>query len=447
MFCRQTAKALITHAWPILVAQIASVGMMVVDTAVLGHISAVDLAAVAIGSGIHISIVFALVGVVQAIAPLAAHARGAGEVTAVAHVLHQGLWLAVLIALPGIWLLSHPEPLLAFSDMSPEIHEKVVAYLGMLAWSMLPALWYRSFYAFCNALGRSRVLMLIGVGALLVHASLASWLAHHAGEGGIPLGVLGCALSNVLISWVCCGLGFAYLRWGPFTVYKPLQAISRPDVGVWKKILSLGLPMGFSNFVEITAFTLVSLFIAPLGESVVAGHRIIANLSALAYMLPLSLGIATMVIVGQALGAQNWLAVRRGIQTGLTLSASASLFLGGIVWGAGDYLVGLYTSNNQVQHVAIALIVYVASYQFFDALQTIAGHALRAFHVTFWPMLIQTFCFWGVALGLGWWLCYRFSTPLGVTGFWLGAVMSLVCAACLLGGLLRRVMKIKIPSL
>ena len=60
------ARGLLAHAFPILIAQLSSIGMMVVDTAVLGHVSPLELAAVAIGGGIHVSVVFALVGILQA---------------------------------------------------------------------------------------------------------------------------------------------------------------------------------------------------------------------------------------------------------------------------------------------------------------------------------------------------------------------------------------------
>jgi MATE family multidrug resistance protein len=91
--------------------------------------------------------------------------------------------------------------------------------------------------------------------------------------------------------------------------------------------------------------------------------------------------------------------------------------------------------------VAGGLIIYVALYQFFDALQTVAGHALRAYRVTFVPMLVQTFCFWGVGLLGGSWLCFRWSPPLGVAGFWLASVISLVLAAAMLLPLLRKAMQ------
>lgn len=435
-------RGLIGHAFPILIAQLASIGMMVVDTAVLGHVSPVDLAAVAIGGGIHVSVVFGLVGVVQAVAPVVAHLHGAKRDDEVAGVLQQGFWLALLLAIPGILFLTHPGFVLDPFAMDPAVDAKVRQYLALLAWSLPAALLYRTFYAFCNALGRPRVLMGIGLAGLCIHALLAWGLAQQ-GWLGEPLGVVGCALSNILIGWLACATAALWLHFGSLgRRYRPFSNWQGPRPASWRELLRLGLPMGFSNLVEITAFTLVSLFIASLGATVVAGHRIVANLSALTYMLPLSLGIATMAAVGQALGARDWPLARCTVRAGLVMAAASSLLLGILLWLAAAPLVAGYTDDPAVRAVALGLIAYVAIYQFFDALQTIAGHALRAYRVTFLPMLVQTFCFWGIGLGLGAWLCYRWQPALGVAGFWLAAVISLVAAAGLLLPLLYKVMRL-----
>lgn len=442
MFSLLTAmRGLLAHALPILVAQLASIGMMVVDTAVLGHVSPPDLAAVAIGGGIHVSLVFALVGIVQAVAPLVAQLHGARQDDGVAEVLRQGLGLALLLALPGMLFLSFPQFVLKPFALDPVVGDKVVAYLGLLAWGLPASLLYRTFYAFCNALGRPRLLMVVGLLALLLHALLAWGLALR-GWAGQPLGVVGCALSNVIIAWLACLFALAWLHFGALgRRYHLFRRWRLPDWQIWRDLLRIGLPMGFSNLVEITAFTLVSLFVAQLGATVVAGHRIVANLSALTYMLPLSLGIATMAAVGQALGARDLAAARCQVRAGMWLAAASSLLIGALLWLAAAPLVAAYTDEPAVREVAFGLVAYVAVYQFFDALQTIAGHVLRACRVTFVPMLIQTFCFWGVALGGGAWLCYRASPPLGVAGFWLASVLALVAAAGLLLPLMQRVMK------
>ncbi len=435
------ARGLLSHALPILIAQLSSIGMMVVDTAVLGHVSVEDLAAVAIGGGIHISIVFALVGILQALAPVVAHLHGARQRDEVANVLQQGLWLSLALSVPGCLLLSYPAWMLAAVDMDPVVAQKVKAYLGLLAWGMPAALLYRAFYFACNALGRPRVLMLIGIAALIVHAVLAWGLALE-GWWHEPLGVLGCAWSNVLIAWLACCVALAYLVVGPLGhTYALFSRWHAPDRRRLRELLRLGLPMGLSNLVEITSFTLIALFIAPLGATIVAGHRIVANLSALTYMLPLALGIATMSAAGQALGARDFHRLRETIVAGLLIAAGLSTLSGLALWWWRVPVTGAYTADAAVHGVAVVLVVYVAIYQFFDALQTIAGHALRAYRITFVPMLIQTFCFWGIGLGGGFWLCFYAGRPMGVAGFWLSAVLSLIVAAAMLLPLLWRTMQ------
>lgn len=434
-------RRLLAHAMPILVSQLASIGMMVVDTAVLGHVGAQDLAAVAIGGGIHVSVVFALVGILQALGPIVARLHGAGRIAELPEVLQQGIFLALALSLPGALFLLHPGLLLSMVEMDATVEAKVRQYLSVLAWGLPLALCYRTFYTYCNALGRPGVLMQIGVAALGMHALLAWGLAVQ-GWAGTPLGVLGCASSNLVVGVLANLVAVFYLCFGPLArPVSPLRHWHRPAWSRWREMLRLGLPMGLSNFVEITSFTLISLFVASLGAGVVAGHRIAANLSALSYMLPLSLGIATMVGVGHALGARDWPRLETTIRAGLLLAAAGSLLLGLAMWLFAEPLVGFYTNDPAVRAVAVSLVFYIAIYQFFDALQTIAGQALRACHVTFLPMLLQTACFWGVGLLGGAWLCYRNSPPLGVGGFWLAAAISLVLAAVLLLPLLLRTVR------
>lgn len=435
------ARGLLAHAFPILIAQLSSIGMMVVDTAVLGHVSPLELAAVAIGGGIHVSVVFALVGILQAVAPVVAHLHGAKRDSEVAGVLQQGFWLALLLSVPGVLFLTHPGAVLGMVEMDAAVDARVRQYLGLLAWGLPAALCYRTFYAFCNALGKPRVLMGIGLFSLALHAVLAWGLALQ-GWLGEPLGVVGCGISNIVIGWLACLSGAAYLAFGPLgRRYRPFSGWQRPRWTMWRELMRLGLPMGLSNLVEITSFTLVSLFIASLGATVVAGHRIIANISALTYMLPLSLAIATMAAVGQAVGGRDWPRAHTVIKAGLILAAGLSTLAGLLLWLATAPLIAVYTDDPAVRAVAMGLVIYVAIYQFFDALQTVAGHALRAYRVTFVPMLVQTFCFWGVGLLGGAWLCYRWQPALGVAGFWLAAVIGLVLAAAMLLPLLGQAMR------
>ena len=435
------ARGLLRHALPVLVAQLASVGMMVVDTVVLGHFGAADLAAVAIGGGLYVSIVFALVGVLQAVSPMVAYRAGARQPDEVGAVLQHGLLLAGLLALPGFLFLQHPGVLLGWVGIEGALAARVRDYLAILAWGLPAALLYRTFYAFSNALGRARALMAIGLTGLLVHAVLA-WGFALAGWLGEPLGARGCAFSNVLISWVNCLIAGLMLGFGPFgRLYRPFSHWAGLRWPIWREMLRLGVPIGASNFIEITAFALIAALVAPLGAVAVAGHRVVASLAALAYMLPLSLGIATLAATGHALGARDPAQARNVASAGLGLAGVLSLGVAALLWQVREPLLDLYTSDPAVRQFAESLLVYIVIYQLFDALQTVAGHALRAYRVTFAPMLVQLSCFWGVGLGLGWWLCYRGFGGMGVAGFWLAAAIGIVAAAALLGSMLWMVVR------
>lgn len=439
MFAQQS-RAIVSHAWPILIAQLASMGMMVIDTVLLGHHGTVDLAAVAVGGGIYIAVVFALVGILQAVAPTVAHHVGAKREQEVAGALQQTVWLAAVLCVPGMLILWFPDPILALSTIEPAVEEKLRLYLRIIACGMPAALLYRTFYSFCNALRQPRPLMVISLANTLLHLGLAWSLV--TGVFTEPLGALGCGLSNMAVNWVGCGLAALWVAKSPALArFRPFADWQAPRWTTMRELLRLGLPMGFSNFVEITSFTLIALFVAQLGATAVAGHRIVANLAALCYMLPLALAIATLAQVGQAAGARDWARSRAAIGAGLLLAGGLSTVLGGLLWLAAGPVVFAYTSDPAVCLVALSLIGYIALYQFFDAVQTVAAYSLRGYKITFAPMLVHTVAFWGVGLFGGWWLAFRTPQPMGVEGFWLASLASLVVAAVLIGAILWRALK------
>ena len=434
------SRRILDLAWPVLVAQLSSMTQMVSDTVLTGHYGTTDLAAVAVGSGIYISIVMLMVGILQAVAPTVAHHVGAGRTEAIGPSVQQGFWLALALAIPAVLFLRQPDWLMQLSEMSPEVEGGARDYLSTIAWGLPAVLLYRTFYAFTNALGRTRVLMVISLTTTAVHIPL-SWALINGRLGFAPLGGMGCAVSSAIICWLALSCALVHVLRNP--AYAPYHLLSHwqpPRAGPIGELLRLGIPMGFSSFVEITAFTLIALLVAKLGATVVAGHRIVGNLSALIYMLPLALAIATLVLVGQAVGARDGIGARHAAKTGILLATGLSTLVSIAMWLASDAILAAYTSDPAVRKLAGSLVIYICLYQFFDAIQTVAAHALRGYKITFGPMLVHTLCFWGIGLAGGYWLAFyglgAALPPQGVAGFWQASVLSNVAAAVLFGGYL-----------
>lgn len=434
-------RAIVRQAIPLLMAQLASIGMMVIDSILLGHYGALDLAAIAVGGGIYISVLMALVGILQSLGPIASHHIGAGQRGAAVAAFWQGGWLALALSLPGLLLLCWPDPVLSLSRLEPAVDDLVRQVLRLLALGLPAALLYRTFAAFANALGRSRVLMVVSFSATAVHAALAGALVN----GYLfwpPLGALGCAISTALVNIWCLLLAGLYLARG-----RGMRELAVFHHFAWPRWLHfgeffrLGLPMGFSNFVEITSFTLIALLVAPLGATVVSGHRIVGNLAAIAYMIPLSIAIATLSRVGRAAGARDPARCRAAARAGSRLAMGASLLVGALIFLLGPWLLAGFTDERAVLAAALPLLGFVALYQVFDAWQTVAGYALRGLKVTLAPMLIHVVAFWGIGLAGGWWLTY--SRGMGLPGFWLASVLSTVAAALAFALMLRRAMRLR----
>ena len=440
---RQIIGQLLQHAWPNLIAHLLSMAMLVADTLIAGRYSTAELAGVAIGSSFSISLVMLLTGILQAVAPTVAHHFGAGREDEIGPTLQQGFWLAAMLALPGIWLMNHPQPLLDLASVPADVVERAERYLGATAWGLPALLFYRTFSGFNNALGRPRPLMLISAIVCLTHVPLAWTLTHGISLGNFSLAALGgagCGISTALVNWLSLSCALAYLMRNPdYRRYRLFSCWQMPQPAILGKLLRLGLPIGLSTFIDISSFTLIAILAARLGVDTVAGHRLISNLTGLIYMLPMSLSIATMVLVGQAAGANDMARAKRTAQLALGLALTCALLIGGLLWLLREPVIDLSTNDPAVRAIALGLIAYLCLYQGFDGLQTVAAYALRGYKVTLLPMAVHTLCLWGLGLAGGYWLTFhapwRHDGP-SVTGFWEACVVATLFATLCFGGML-----------
>ena len=192
-----------------------------------------------------IAVVFALVGILQAVAPTVAHHVGAKREHEVAGRCSRRYGWAFALSLPGMLILWFPDPILALSTIEPAVEEKLRLYLRIIACGMPAALLYRTFYSFCNALRQPRPLMLISPATRWCMAALAWSLV--SGVFTEPLGALGCGLSNAFVNW---GLRAGGRVGHKVARARPLQAFADWRAPRWttmRELLRLGLPMGFST--------------------------------------------------------------------------------------------------------------------------------------------------------------------------------------------------------
>lgn len=434
---RKLAYEICHLAWPVLVAQLAVMAYAVIDTIMAGRFATEDLAAVGIGASIYFSVFVALMGVLLAVSPTVAQLLGAERYGEIGEQVRQAMWLTLALAVVSIVVFRYPEPLLALSEAPPMVADKVRAYLAIAAWGAPAGLAFRLFASYTTAVSLPRVMMALNLLGLTLKVPL-SWAFTFGHLGSPAMGSAGCALSTTVVNWIICIL--AWLWCGLSPAYRSHGVFSRWSWPRWNdqwRLTALGVPIGMTFLVDVTAFTFMALFIARLGAVNSAAHQIAANVAAVMYMLPLAMGNAVGVLAGQAIGAKKFELARSTGITGIVLAlVLAAASAAALTLGAGS-VAAFYTSDASVQAVAATLLVLVAAYHVFDALQAVTVNTLRGYKRAVMPLLINATGLWGLGLAGGYVIglthaldlsAVGLTVPLGAPGFWAAAAAGMFMA-------------------
>ena len=437
-------------AWPIVVGQLAVIMNGVMDTMMTARYSAIDLAALGLGASVYVSIFVGLSGVMQALSPTIGQLYGAKKYDAIGHQVRQGVWLAIFLSLVGSTLLLFPDPLLNIAEAPPALDSKVREYLALLSLALPATLGFRVFAALNTAVSRPRMVMTIQVGTLVLLKLPLNALFIFGGLGLPAMGTPGAAIATCVAAWLALGIGWLLAARGDS--YRQFQiqghGFEKPSWPTQRALLKLGLPMGMSYLIEVTAFTFMALFIARLGSETLAAHQIAGNFGTVLYMLPLSIASATGILVAQEIGAGRLSAARHAGDAGIRLGVIVAVSIGLLVYFSRAYIVALYTPDPQIAAIALSLFLFISFYQFVDAMQVGAAFVLRAYKVATIPTLMYAIGLWGIGLGGGYLLGFDIlgNTPdalRGAAGFWLGNSVSLGLVAAALVWYMRRVQRIR----
>ena len=428
-------RALLALATPIIFAQVANTAMGVVDTVMAGRVSAADLAAVALGNSVWLPLFLLMSGILMATTPKVAHRFGAGKLEEIGPLVRQALWLALVIGLSAAFLLTQAEPLLRAMGVEEALIEPSMGYLYGVACGFPAAALYLVLRYFSDALGRTMPSMIIGMLGLLLNIPLNYILIH--GKFGMPaLGGVGCgwATGTVMIAMLLA-MVFWVRRSENYRFSALFEHFEWPQWPRIRPLLAVGVPIGVAIFAESSIFSVIALLIGSLGATVVAGHQIALNISSLVFMVPLSLGMAITVRVGQALGRNAPGDARFAAFLGIAVALTYACVSASIMMLFRERIAGFYTPDPTVVALAGTLLIYAALFQFSDGIQVSAAGALRGYQDTRAVMLMTLFSYWGIGLSVGYTLGLTdiWGAPSGPAGLWQGLIIGLSCAALMLG--------------
>ena len=429
------AGRLIRLGIPVYVAQMSNMGMAFVDTAMTGQASAADMAAVALAGSLWAPISLFGVGVLQVMTPLSAQLVGAGLYQRTPHLMRQGIWCALLLALPLMCFFQIISHYLTLFGLTPDMAALSGGYLRAMVWGLPGLFLFVGVRGFLEGYSRTRPAMVIGMLGLLLNVPTNYVLIY--GKLGFPaLGAVGCGVATALCFWFMALSMIFYVRRDAAAqkfsaVFRPLwrpdPGQSRVDWATVRRIFRIGLPGALALLFEVSLFAVTAILLAPLGTITVAGHQIAMNFGGLLFMVPLAMSFTATIRVGHCLGAGLWTHARLAAWTAMILGGSFALInsLGTVL--LRHQIVLIYNNDPAVVALAAHLLLYAAAFQVIDAIQAVGIGILRGYNDTRVISLVCFGAYWLVGLPVGYGLARTefFGPAWGAAGFWLAYLLAL----------------------
>jgi putative MATE family efflux protein len=397
------ARALQKRVWglaaPVIGENFLETLLGIVDTLLVAGLGAAAIA----GVGSALQIMFFLISALSALAigsaVLVAQAVGAGDTARAGRLGRQSLIWSVLFSIPlslGGFLLS--APIIGSFGLEPQVATIGTQYLQVTMGTVVVLVALFIGGGVLRGAGDSRTPLRVTALANLVNVVLAYGLI--GGHFGLPaLGPVGSAWATFLARSLALAMMLAALWRGRNGVTIRGGGGWRPDLGVARQVLGIGIPAALEQVLATSAFLALALVVARLGTDVLAAQRITFNALSLSFLPGIGFGIAATSLVGQSVGARRIAegdaAVRVATRWAVIwMSAIAVLLI-----GFAPQVFALFTSDATVIAAGVPGLRVLALTQPFWAVLFVQAGALRGTGNTRYPLLVTGVSIWA-AVGL-----------------------------------------------
>jgi MATE family multidrug resistance protein len=434
---RVEVRAMLALAWPMILTNLGQTAMTATDVLMMGRLGPDALAAGSLGSNVYfLPLIFGL-GLMLAVSPMIANELGRKRhsVRDVRRTVRQGLWIAIMVALP-IWVfLWQAEAILKAMGQDPALSVLAGSYVRTLQWAVLPFYGYivlRSFISTLERPGWALVIVFFAVGFNV----FANWVLMYGNLGFPALGLPGSGMATTISSILMFVGMVGVVMFEPrFRRYRLFGRFWRADWPRFRVLLGLGLPIAGLLTFEVSIFNIAAFMMGLISTASIAAYAIAIQIASIAFMVPMGLGQAATVRVGLAHGARDPRAVARAGWTAYALGIGFMCLMAALMILFPLPLIGAFIdigdpANATVVGLAVGFLAFAGLFQIVDGAQAVSSGMLRGLQDTKVPMIFAAIGYWGVGLPLGAVLAFHFG--LQGNGIWIGLSAGLAVVAALL---------------
>ncbi|MGR5128575.1 MATE family efflux transporter [Photobacterium swingsii] len=422
---------LLKLAFPVLVAQMAQTLMGFVDTVMVGQVSALNVAAVALGNSIWLPTIIVVGGAIMALPAMVAHHYGSQNYEAIRRLIIQGIYMALVCSLIAAVFLYCSRFGIEQITKNSSLSIVTGQYLLALMCGAPAFLLFQCLRGMTEGMSVTKPSMIIGFTGFLVNIP-ANYLFIYGGFGIPAMGGVGSGIATALVYWVMLFTLIGCIAFSnTFRPVKLFSGICKVDRVIQRQLIKQGMPIAIAVFLEVAVFACISVALSPLGTNVIASNQIAVNFTTLTMMIPLAIGTAVTVRVGYVTGQGQLHQAQNIIRSGLIITTITSFLVMITISCYQKPIVSLYSADIDVHELGMKLLICSALFQLPNAIQMIYVAGLRGLRDTLPIMYVALTCYWVIGMTIGFLLGFTdtLMPKQGAVGAWLGFILGLSFAS------------------
>lgn len=396
---RQFYSALFRLAVPIILQNIISASMNILDVAMIGQLGETAVAAVGLGNQAFFIMTLLLFGISTGSAIFTAQYWGQKDVRNIRYVLGICLALAAAAGLIFTFIaLVIPDRFLAIYTKDALVIEAGTGYLRTVGISYLATAITFSFASVLRSTEEVRLPMAVSIGAIVLKTILSYVLIF--GLFGFPkMGIIGAATGTVIGRFLeCCVLLIlAYKRKTPAAAsLKELNGFKTHLVGKYFRTV---LPVAFNEFAWSIGISVYNMVYARIGTEAIAAVNIVSSIESLAFVIFLGVSDATGILIGNRIGAGEDRKAFGYARRSLMIGFIGAVSLGLILLAIKNQILQVYNISDISRDYADKVLIASAATMWMRTLNLlIIVGVLRAGGDTRFAMAIDISSVWAVGV-------------------------------------------------
>ena len=352
----KTDKRIFTLAYPIILANISIPVLSVTDTAVIGHLGALDvLAGISMGAVLIGSIYWFFGFLRMGVTGLVAQARAADQNVEVSSILIRGLIIGgaggiILVAVHSFLFSS----IFYFLEGDKDAEELAIKYMSI---RILAAPFAISMFVFVG--------WLFGMGktfhslCLLVAVNLLNIFLDIIFVKFLYLGIAGVAYATIISE--ICGFCIGVYLSREFLLNKERIKVKLIFLSnKWKSFILLNIDIVIRSTLLQSVFLSYLIFGTLFGSEVLAANHILLQITFLsAYALD-GIAFSAEILVGEAIGKRRYEEFKKVVKSALKLGFIFSGVISVSIYSLGFLVVDLMTSIKEVRLICYDFIIWIS---------------------------------------------------------------------------------------